>query len=42
MMRRTEIDSANRLFYNGPFLWEHRLAFIAPAWSVTISSSLMR
>src|SRR6266550_1775120 len=42
MMRRTEIDSANRLFYNRPFLWEHRLTFIAPAWSVTISSSLMR
>jgi len=27
MMRRTEIDSANRLFYNGPFPWEHRFGF---------------
>ena len=27
MMRRAEIDSANRLFYNGPFPWERRLGF---------------
>ena len=27
MMRHTEIDSANRLFYNGPFPWEHRFGF---------------
>jgi hypothetical protein len=27
MMRHTEIDSANRLFYNGPLPWEHRFGF---------------
>src|SRR5205823_5692485 len=27
MMRRTEIDSDNRLFYNGPFPWENRFGF---------------